>query len=270
MNLTRILVALLCTLSLSTALAKQHQLGLNAAGYPIYQVSDIMQVQQLADGLWLHRSEQQLSSGARFTHNGLIVQAQGGVILIDTGWGDFATLDLLRFIESKLQQPVLYAIASHFHDDSLGGYKVLAQRQIPLRVTAQTAALAASQNTLPVAIATRLNVGEHFDDGELDWFYPGAGHAPDNIVIYLPKYQLLFGGCFVKAPKYPGLGNIADADLAAWPASLLRVKAAYPSLKLLVPGHGDISDSRLLDYSLQLLHQAANPSTTAVSNPKAH
>lgn len=243
----------------ASVLANATQTGLNQAGYPVYQVSEVMQVQQLADGLWLHRSEQQLSSGAWFSHNGLIVQGQGGVILIDTGWGDFPTRDLLRFIDSKLQQPVLYAIASHFHDDSIGGYRALAERQIPLRVTAQTAELAGKQGALPVTIATRLAAGGSFVEGDVEWFYPGPGHAPDNIVVYLPKYQLLFGGCLVKAPKYPGLGNIADANVAEWPASLQRVKARYPALKILVPGHGDLGDSQLLDYSMQLLQARRQP-----------
>ncbi len=48
-------------------------------------------------------------------------------------------------------------------------------------------------------------------------FYPGAGHTKDNVVVYFPKERILFGGCFIKDNKATGMGNIADADLAAWP-----------------------------------------------------
>jgi glyoxylase-like metal-dependent hydrolase (beta-lactamase superfamily II) len=228
------------------------QAALAATPYPVQQVSPELQVQQLADGLWLHRSEQKLSNGAVFTANGLLLDTPEGIWLLDTAWGFYPTRDLLHWIDVVLQRPVVKAIATHAHDDRTGGVVALAERGIPLQATAQTAALAAKAGIHPLQAVTSLAVGAVYQDGPVQWFYPGPGHTIDNIVLYLPHYQLLHGGCFVKAPRYPGLGNIADADVTAWPGSLKRLQTAYPDIKILVPGHGDIADGSLVDYSLSL------------------
>lgn len=222
------------------------------SAYPVRQISPQLQVQQLADGLWLHRSEQTLSNGAVFTSNGLLLDTPEGIWLLDTAWGFYPTRDLLHFIETVLKRPVVKAIATHAHDDRTGGAIALAEYKIPLQVTAQTAAIAAKDGIGPLQSKTDLAVGAMYQDGPVQWFYPGPGHTADNIVLWLAQYQLLHGGCFVKAPRYPGLGNIADADVAAWPVSLQRLKSAYPQIKIVVPGHGNIGDAGLLDYSLQL------------------
>lgn len=224
--------------------------------YPVQQLSPQLQVQQLAPKLWLHRTEQKLSTGQTFTSNGLILQTESGIWLLDTAWGYYPTVDLLHWIDVVLKQPVVQAIATHGHDDRVGGAAALAQRGIPLQVSQQTMQ-SADPNIQPMLqVSANLAVGERFSQGPVEWLYPGPGHTKDNIVLYLPKYQLLFGGCAIKAPKYPGLGNIADADLNQWPHSLNRIKQAYPDLNLVVPGHGDVGDSQLLDYSLQLFKHA--------------
>lgn len=224
----------------------------------VQQISPQLQVEQLAPGLWLHRTEQKLGNGMVFTSNGLLLQTEQGIWMLDTAWGYYPTKDLLRWIEVVLKQPVVKAIATHGHDDRVGGAAALAELNIPLQVTAQTAAIVQQQAKtdallLPVQSVVDLKQGEKYQDGPVEWFYPGPGHTSDNIVLWLPQYQLLVGGCAVKAPRYPGLGNIADANVPEWPHSLKRIQQAYPSIKTLVPGHGDVADAGLLNYSLGLM-----------------
>jgi metallo-beta-lactamase class B len=59
----------------------------------------------------------------------------------------------------------------------------------------------------------------------------------------------------VKAGDAKTLGNIAEADLIAWPASLAKVKNRYPSARLLVPGHGDPGGWELVENTLKLLEE---------------
>lgn len=224
----------------------------------VQQISPQLQVEQLAPGLWLHRTEQKLSSGMVFTSNGLLLQTTEGIWMLDTAWGYYPTQDLLRWIKVVLKQPVIKAIATHGHDDRVGGAAALAEFNIPLQVTAKTAAIVQQHAKtddllLPVQAVIDLKQGEKYQDGPVEWFYPGPGHTSDNIVLWLPQYKLLMGGCAVKAPKYPGLGNIADANVPEWPHSLKRIKEAYPDINIVVPGHGDVADATLLNYSLGLM-----------------
>ncbi len=69
-------------------------------------------------------------------------------------------------------------------------------------------------------------------------FYPGKGHSSDNIVVWLPERKLLFVSCFLKSAEATNLGNLADADVAAWQESLRKVMQKYPEALTIVPGHG--------------------------------
>jgi metallo-beta-lactamase class B len=45
---------------------------------------------------------------------------------------------------------------------------------------------------------------------------------------------------------------LGDANIAAWSATVEKIKAAYPDVKIVVPGHGQFGDSKLLDYTISL------------------
>ncbi|MBU4404663.1 MAG: hypothetical protein L6428_10360 [Candidatus Aminicenantes bacterium] len=84
---------------------------------------------------------------------------------------------------------------------------------------------------------------------------PGPGHTVDNIVTWIAAEKVLFGGCLVKAGTAKTLGFTAEADLAAWPATLARLKARFPEASLLVPGHGDPGGWELVENTLKLIKE---------------
>jgi metallo-beta-lactamase class B len=84
----------------------------------------------------------------------------------------------------------------------------------------------------------------------------GAGHCPDNLVVWLDRRRILFGGCLIKPAGSTGLGNLADADLEEWPQTLERCAALFPEPLLVVPGHGAPGDPLLLAHTLDLLEAA--------------
>lgn len=79
----------------------------------------------------------------------------------------------------------------------------------------------------------------------------GAGHTKDNIVVFIPSQNLLFGGCLVKELNATK-GNLEDADIIAWSSTIQKVRSSFPTAKIIVPGHGKYGDKSLLDYTEQL------------------
>ena len=84
-------------------------------------------------------------------------------------------------------------------------------------------------------------------------FYPGAGHSPDNVVVWFPEKQLLYGGCFVKSTENNDLGNLEDADVTAWENSVIRVMRRYKKPKYIIPGHFAWNDPHALRHTLNLI-----------------
>lgn len=218
-------------------------------------VSEDLQVTQIRDDVWVHTSWHVLPGDLRFPSNGLLVRDGDALVLVDTAWGVEPTEQLLDWVHHTLQLPVKYAVATHFHDDRVGGWPALEARGIPLRVTPQTLALARAENN-PVPDTAELPAlapGAVLRVGPLELFHPGHAHSADNLVVWLPDARLLFGGCAVKSHTASAIGNVADADLASWRRAIAQLQTRYPQVERIVPGHQDSGGAELLEHTLALL-----------------
>src|SRR5699024_7301811 len=101
-------------------------------------------------------------------------------------------------------------------------------------------------------LATLNKPGATVSFGPLEVFYPGPAHSLDNIMVWVPKQQILYGGCAIRNAQVTTLGNTADADLSSWPKAIRRAQKAYPQANIVVPGHGAVGGPELLDHTLAL------------------
>lgn len=198
-------------------------------------VSPDLQVSELRPGVWLHVSWGRLSDGSRYPSNGLVVRHGREATVIDTAWGVEPTEALLGWIEREARLRVVRVIATHGHADRVGGAPALERRGIPLERLGE------------------LRVGGARRRGPVEVFKPGPAHTPDNTMVWIPAHRILFGGCAVKSADSKVLGNLADADLSAWPGSMRRAKTRYPKAAVVVPGHGDPGGLELIDHTVALL-----------------
>lgn len=215
-----------------------------------------LDIKPLAPGVWLHTSWQKAGVWGLVPSNGLIVREGDHVVVVDTAWGAAPSRKLLAWIDRELQLPVARLIATHFHDDRLGGWEVFAERGARIVASERTLALAEVKPT-PAFDLYRLSPGEKLACGSLEILYPGPAHAPDNVVVWLAGERILAGGCAIRAAASGGLGNLSDASIADWAASIARVQAAYPEARLVLPGHGDAGGPELLTHTHELATTAA-------------
>ncbi|UHA74980.1 subclass B1 metallo-beta-lactamase [Paenibacillus sp. 481] len=207
--------------------------------------------------VWIHTSYKSIN-GNKVPANGLIVQTKQGIVLLDATWSDKLAGQLVHMIESYFKQKVVLAIVTHAHEDRMGGVSGLIERDIEVRSTDMTARLAKEAGYAePNAF---LDGEPQFMVGgtQFEVFYPGEGHGKDNVVVWLPQTNTLFGGCLVLGQDAKALGNVADANMAEWPESLLRVKHKYGQAKLVVPGHGKWGNAGLLNRSIELVSKSNN------------
>lgn len=210
----------------------------------------------LEEGIWRHVTTMVMESGRPVPANGLIVTSGGEALLIDTGWTSAQTGAILDWIENDLRHETIGVVVTHFHPDCMGGIDLAIERGLETWGSSLTARLArerglgAPRSTfddhLTVAVGGRV----------VELYYPGAGHAPDNIVAWIPERRLLFAGCLVKSARAADLGFRGDADMAAWPGSVTAVRARFPDAHLIVPGHGEPGSSAMYDNTLRLLLEA--------------
>lgn len=61
----------------------------------------------------------------------------------------------------------------------------------------------------------------------------------------------MFGGCLIKEVD-ANKGYLGDANLKEWSNTVEKIKKEYPNVAIVVPGHGEFGDEKLLDYTIRL------------------
>ncbi|MED5389949.1 MAG: DIM/SIM/IMP family subclass B1 metallo-beta-lactamase [Pseudomonadota bacterium] len=216
-----------------------------------------LEIRQLADNVYLHTSYQNVEGFGLVDANGLVVMDGADAYLIDTPWSERDTQQLLDWMASR-GMTVKGSVSTHSHDDRTAGIALLNQRSIPTYASAQTNAL--------LEDAGKAQATHAFDEpvfallaGKIELFYPGPGHARDNLVAWLPRSGILFGGCMIRAAESHTLGYTGEASLDKWSASVARVQSRYPRIRHVVPGHGKVGDASLLAHTRTLAESASTP-----------
>jgi metallo-beta-lactamase class B len=193
--------------------------------------------------------------GARIPANGLYVVTNKGVIMIDSPWDTTQFQPLLDSIKAKHNQPVVFCIATHFHEDRTGGLAYYRQQGIKTYTTQMTDELSAKKGMKRAEFLidddTVFTIGQY----SFQTFYPGQGHAPDNIVIWFAKEKILYGGCLIKSVEDQTLGNLGDANTKAYASTLQHVRQKCKKAKYIIPGHNDWTDAGSLEHSLKMARE---------------
>ena len=217
-----------------------------------------VRLRPLGEGVWVHVATRDIGGGTVFPSNGLVVRDGDGLIVVDPAWGGDNTAALLEAIEREIGLPVRRSISTHFHDDRVEGVDTLKAAGVATWATPMTRSLARAEgNEVPAFALEGLGEpGDAVQVGPVEVFYPGAAHAPDNVVVYVPSARVLFGGCAVHEGARRSPGNVADADLDAWPVSIGRVQDRYPEARVVVPGHGRPGGLDLLTHTIAISNTA--------------
>ncbi|MDX6770369.1 MAG: MBL fold metallo-hydrolase [Elusimicrobiota bacterium] len=262
--------ALLLALLLAPALARESDPGAPAAAAPL------VALRTLEPGAVV------VTQTRPWSANALLVETAGGdLVLVDALWTPAAMRELLAWVDKRYPKRALLALNTHFHPDRVGGNSVLRERKVPLYASDATVRLMKSRGRavqgglagtvddealraellaapqVPADGVFSLERGLKLTVGgdAVEIAFHGAGHSPDNAVVWFPRRKLLFGGCLVLPTGR--VGNASDADWSSWRTAVAALKA-YPA-KWVVPGHGYSYDPALLDSTLATLEKRAAP-----------
>jgi glyoxylase-like metal-dependent hydrolase (beta-lactamase superfamily II) len=227
-----------------------------------------VRAESVAPDVWFVQGAAALGSPANrnFISNAGFVRTRDGVVVID-GLGSPALADeLLGEIERVTRAPVRYVIVTHYHADHVYGLQALKARGATLiahaagreYLNSDTAALrlqASRQELAPwIDERTRLVPADRWIDGDTELElggerflirHVGPSHTPEDLVVFVPRQGVLFAGDLVFRGRIPFVGQ---ADSRRWIAALDRLIADAP--KLVVPGHGPVSEDPMADLTL--------------------
>jgi metallo-beta-lactamase class B len=219
--------------------------------FPVTAFSQL-EIYPLTDNFYVYTTYHDYK-GELFPSNSLYVITEAGAVMIDTPWDTAQVQPLLDSIKARHNKDVIMCIATHFHADRTGGFDVLKRLGIKTYSTDQTLKLCKTHGEKEAEYTFTGDTIFNAGGVEFEVFYPGAGHAPDNIVVWFPKAKVLHGGCFVKSTESDVLGNMSDADPKSWQKSVLKTMEKFPDAEYIITGHQDWRDAKGLEHTLKLL-----------------
>ena len=232
-----------------------------AISEPVFSIDqDTVEIKQISSHVWIHTSYGMVDGVLTDAH-GLIVVNNHKVVLVDTCWTNAQTASLLVLINDRFHAPVSLAIITHAHDDRMGGIDTLLRNRIKTistPLTAMKASLAGFTKPLPELDPNQTEFDLHDPSSgacNIEVLYPGPGHTEDNITVWVSADHVLFGGCLIKAMEWNTLGFLGDAVVDKWASSVRVLQIRYPDARIVVPGHGNIGDSRLLQHTTDLVNE---------------
>lgn len=221
----------------------------NKNNFEGYETEDL-KIEQVSENTFVHISYLNTQDFGKVGCNGMIVIDEGEAIVFDTPADDATSVELLSFIENSLHCKVKGIVVTHFHVDCLGGLNEFHKKDIPSYANNQTIELAnTGDKTLPqngFDGFLELKIG----DENVICDFLGEGHTADNVIGYFPKDKALFGGCLIKSIG-AGKGNLEDANVGEWSATVSYLKSKYGETKIVVPGHGKSGGTDLLDFTIE-------------------
>ncbi|SHH28221.1 cyclase [Jatrophihabitans endophyticus] len=218
----------------------------------------------------------QPTGGWMVNNCGVVTDAAGDVLLIDTTSTEKRTRALLAATAGVATRPPRFAVNTHHHPDHTYGNGCLPATTVVvghrlardgvLRAgLAATAEIAADYGELTVR-APELTFTDgltlHLADFAVDLITMGPAHTPGDVAVWLPSQRVLFAGDLVTSGSHP---MFLEGSMHGFRTALTRLRALDPVA--LLPGHGPacVGDdvARVLDELIAYVDWTAELATSS-------
>ena len=240
-----------------------------SAGLNAWAAGPSVRAELVAPDVWFVEGETEMGSSANrnFISNAAFVVTDAGVVVIDSLGSPALAEEMIAEIRRVTTQPIRYVIVTHYHADHIYGLQALkaagatilahpSGREYLNSETARLRLEASRQELFPwIDETTRVLPADRWLEqedltlrvGSYDFRirHVGPAHTPEDLVVYLPKREVLFSGDVVLRGRIPFVGG---ADSRQWIASLTQLIDFKP--RLLVAGHGPVSTDPATDLTL--------------------
>ena len=193
--------------------------------------------------------------GTRIGANAMYLVTDKGVVLFDTPWDTTQFQPLLDSIKAKHNKNVVLCFATHFHEDRTGGLEYYRKQGIKTYTTVQTDEFSQKRGMKRAEFLLTKDTSFKVGSYTFETYYPGPGHAPDNIIVWFEKEKILYGGCLIKSVADTSLGNLGDANTKAYAATIKNVQRKCRNPKYIITGHNDYTSTKSLEHTLKMAQQ---------------
>ncbi len=211
------------------------------------------------------------------------VVANTGVLLFDTGSSESIGKKIKHAIASVTDLPVRWIVNSHSHADHWLGnaaFSETVEEIIASQPTINTmkqdgpgavsffsritkGSIGATQLLYPTTVLDQ-NLKRNFGEVSVEFIFSNDGHSPGDVLMWLPKQKILFGGDVLSSDWMPivtGHGNVLN-----FIRTLESVSQLHP--KIVLTGHGIAGTGYLIQRDAALLTSVWKQVQSGIKNNK--
>ena len=200
--------------------------------------------------------------------NSHFVVTDKGVLLFDTGSSEPIGHEISKAIRSVTDQPVRWVINSHSHADHWLGNAAFADTGAEIITTEQALATMKTDGQPAVEAFARMTEGatgstrivyptsilanggkRNLGGVEVEFIFSNDAHSPGDVLMWLPKQKIIFGGDVLNSDWMPII--TPHANIANLIDTLNAVVKLEPAIVL--TGHGHASSAKSVRRDAQLL-----------------
>jgi len=193
------------------------------------------------------------------TSNAGFVITDKGVVVYDALGTPILGYQLLTAIKKITNKPISHVIAGHYHADHVYGLQAFKEHSKAViwgqesayiyindpaskkRLSQRRESLFPWVNDKTYLVNPDKTFSNHktFDMGDtkIELIHAGTAHSPDDIIMIVRKYGVVFSGDLIFAGRLPFLGG-EDVNTKNWLKGLDYLQRIKPTPKLIIPGHG--------------------------------
>jgi|APCry1669189101_1035198.scaffolds.fasta_scaffold14061_1 metallo-beta-lactamase class B len=211
-----------------------------------------IELRRFSENVYIYSSYWKVKGYGIVEANGLLYVNKGKAILIDSPWNDKLTMQLYTYIVDSLKIEIIGFVPTHWHNDRMGGIDYLHSKGIRSYSNQRTIEIAKTKALQKPDIGFKDSLELKIGDEAIQCLYFGPAHTQDNIVVWIPKGKILYGGCIIKSSDSKDLGNTIDGDLKAYPETLDKIYRRFRNANIVIPGHGNFGGIELIKHTKEL------------------
>ena len=196
------------------------------------------------------------------------VVTESGVLLFDTGSSQSIGYTIKKAIQTVTDLPVKWVVNSHSHADHWLGNEAFSDSVVEIIASEQSIATMNRYGEDDVAFYAKVTNGtigttqlkypdvmlnhrqkRNFGGLEVEFIFGNGGHSPGDILMWLPKQKIIFGGDVLSSDWMPMItdhGNVPNLI-----DSLHEIAQLNPSIVL--TGHGKATTAASVTRDAELL-----------------
>jgi cyclase len=143
---------------------------------------------------------------------------------------------------------------------------------VKLKAAEETVATIKSLKSEDFAAKQELNDGvtviEH-GGLRIEAYHYGSGHTDNDLVVFIPKHNLLHMGDLLFNNLHPFIDRSAKANSAGWQNSVKQAMKLGDDKTIVIPGHGEIADKTALPKQIEYFDQLRDIVENAIKEGKS-